>query len=118
MALRPNRPTPEGRELGQHLGRFCDQAFEKLRARDVTISERCRSCAFRAGSIPNGCPTTGMDALKAVFERVPFLCHETPEPHTICMGWVAMVLTSEGDGFEVAWPFSDEVRSCEVDERG
>lgn len=67
-----NRPTALGKEAGAHLARFCDQAEMKK----TTLHPRCKTCAFRAGSIPNGCESTVMDALKCSMEDTPFMCHE------------------------------------------
>lgn len=49
--------------------------------------ERCRSCAFTAGTVPNGCIQTQMDALKAIVERVPFLCHQADRKDRPCAGY-------------------------------
>lgn len=92
-----NRPTPEGQELGSHLARLFGD-----------VPGRCQSCAFRAGTIPNGCPTTVMDALKCLLEKVPFTCHEdkSDDPR-LCAGYAAML--DENPPVEVPWPFSYEV---------
>lgn len=107
----PNRPTEVGKALGANLARLCDAEEIKLRERLPDMAERCKSCAFRAGTIPNGCPETLMDAIKASIEWVPFLCHERLDvdrkPHEWCAGW--FILAGRGDQpGEVSWPFSDE----------
>ena len=80
--LRPNRTTPEGRELGRHMARLCDQELAGRR------DDRCRTCAFRAGDhLANGSPETLMSALKSTMERTPFWCHEHDRA---CAGWSAM----------------------------
>ncbi len=100
MALVRNRPSPEGRALGTELARFADIEVAKL-----GVDLRCGTCAFRAGTIPNGCLPTVGDALKCAMEQEPpFLCHERPGLH--CAGWAAMV--RDGQPVQMPYPFSDE----------
>ena len=80
-----NRPTPEGLELGSELVRLIEPVIKRI---FWDTDPRCSSCAFRAGTIPNGCPTTLMDALKCAMEGDPFYCHMGEKP--LCAGWVAM----------------------------
>lgn len=82
------RVTPEGRALGEQLVRLTEPAIEALVAQDEP-DERCKSCAFRLGTVPNGCVQTQADALKAVVEDVPFLCHQADKLHQLCHGWYA-----------------------------
>lgn len=115
-----NLPTPEGRELGANLARFADTAERKLRATmaarniDRPIPERCQSCAFRAGTTPNGCPSTVMDALKCLMEGDVFLCHASPQGDDgehigVCAGFQ---LLGGGEGRsgqpEMPWGYSDK----------
>lgn len=97
----PNLPTAEGRALGAEVARLADIAEAKMLARFPGQRRRCDDCAFRAGSIPNGCPSTLMDAIKAGIEREPFWCHagatETEEPIFVCAGWLAWALDTEDD---------------------
>lgn len=72
-----NRPTPEGIALGKELARLTDRAEAEVRARFPKAKERCGTCAFRLGTIPNGCVETVMDALKCALEYRTFDCHET-----------------------------------------
>ena len=106
-----NRPTPEGRLLGEQIARFADDAMSAKRAAAPAYPERCNSCAFRLGTVPNGCPTTLMDALKCVLEVEPFMCHEVlddgREPVKVCAGWAAM-LTPDREPVKVPWGFSTE----------
>ena len=93
-AMIPNRTTPEGRELGQMLGGFCDQ---ELAGKN---DSRCRTCAFRAGNhLANGSPETLMGALKCAMEGTPFWCHEHDRA---CAGWAAM-RTAKGAEIAVPW---------------
>lgn len=96
-AMVPNRPTEEGRELGAHLARFADDAVRSLKADGVDVPERCASCAFRQGSVPNGCAPTLMDALKCLLEGKTFFCHcgSADAPHA-CAGYAAIV-AADGD---------------------
>jgi hypothetical protein len=106
-----NRPTDEGRELGKHMARFCDEAEPKARLKVPELPPRCASCAFRAGPhLANGSPETQMDALKCWIEGVEFQCHEPHRKGELCFGWAMMMLAKEDDqGFgSVPWNFSDE----------
>lgn len=107
--LTRNRPTPEGQALGEQLARFADTADASIRAEDPAWPERCTTCAFRLGTIPNGCPTTVMDALKCVTEHIEFQCHERKPEHP-CMGWASLVKTSASAPVKAFWPFSDETQ--------
>jgi len=94
----PNVPTPEGRALGTQIARLCDQAEEQVRERFPRHHRRCGDCAFRAGTDPNGCVETVMDATKAVLEGIPFFCHKAMpdgEPKLLCAGWTILT-TGEG----------------------
>ena len=107
-ALDLARVTPAGEELGAHLVRLTVPVIARL----VTEGEpdmRCASCAFRLGTVPNGCPQTGMDAMKAVLEGVPFYCHlrHAPVP-TLCHGWYAGRVALRGTRTLCPWPFSKE----------
>jgi hypothetical protein len=95
----PNVPTPEGRLLGAELARLADIEEARLRERFPQQHHRCGDCAFRAGTDPNGCPETLMDAVKALAEAVPFYCHKkfTPEgkPALLCAGYALLVGAGE-----------------------
>jgi hypothetical protein len=74
--LVPNVPTPEGRALGVELARLTEQARPEFERLFPNVKPMCHDCAFRAGTGPNGCPETLMDALKCVIEVFPmFYCH-------------------------------------------
>lgn len=91
--VHPNVPCPEGIELGSHLARFCDQAEAKKTKEFGELPPRCVDCAYRAGTIPNGCLSTVADAMKCWLEREPFFCHHgvvDGEPTRLCRGWVAL----------------------------
>ena len=105
-----NRPTPEGRELGRHLARFCDEAEPKARLRFPELPPRCNSCAFKEGPhIANSSPQTQMDALKCSIEGKQFNCHEPAREGWPCMGWAIMMLAKDEPDFgNCSWRFSDE----------
>jgi hypothetical protein len=94
----PNRPSPEGAALGEQMARLCDVEKEKQAERFPDQLPRCDECAFRLGTLPNGCAETQMDALKCVLERVPFFCHkglkDGDEPKQLCRGWVILASNS------------------------
>lgn len=113
-----SRVSPEGRALGEQMARLTDKAAATLAA-EGEPDERCKSCAFRRGTVPNGCLQTQMDAMKAVIEGVPFLCHQHDRKGTPCHGWfaarVALKRADKARGVPFAakcqWEFSppDEV---------
>lgn len=82
------RVTKEGASLGQQLVRLTEPGLQIL-LNECEEDERCASCAFRLGTVPNGCPQTQMDALKAVMEQTPFACHMDPTHQKLCHGWYA-----------------------------
>jgi len=107
-----NRANAEGRELGFHLARFCDQAEPKARLKLPELPPRCSSCAFREGPhVASGSPTTTMDALKCVIEGVEFYCHEPTRDGSLCSGWSMMMLAKDEANFGTApWPSEGEGR--------
>ncbi|HWN46806.1 MAG TPA: hypothetical protein VNM71_05580 [Steroidobacteraceae bacterium] len=88
-----HRVTPEGRALGEQTARLADAECAVL-ALAGEPDERCKTCAFRAGTVPNGCLQTQADAFKAVSEDVPFMCHQHQDARgrydRICYGWFAV----------------------------
>lgn len=109
-----SRVSPEGRAMGAQLSRLADRSCAAL-AQQGEVDERCKSCAFRVDTVPNGCLQTQMDALKAVVENVPFLCHQNDRTGSVCHGWfaaeVAIVRAEQARGqrrpaITVPWDFS------------
>lgn len=90
----PNRPTPEGYQLGAVLATLADRGERILLAEDGEAPQRCASCAYKAGIFPNGCPETVFDALKCSAESIQFTCHhsrplENEKGYSdSCAGWV------------------------------
>lgn len=110
-----NRVSAEGMQMGENVVRLFEPAIAALAAQGEP-DERCPSCAFRAGTVPNGCVQTQMDALKCIVEGVPFLCHQHDRKGMPCHGWFAAQVAlreaekRKGVPFpttECPWPFSD-----------
>lgn len=83
-----SRVTPAGKALGAQMVRLTARTIADLAA-EGEADERCKSCAFRLGTVPNGCPQTQADALKCVVEGVPFNCHQADRAGQSCYGWFA-----------------------------
>ena len=86
-----SRVTPDGKALGEQMVRLTEPWIAHLAA-EGEPDERCKSCAFRAGTVPNGCLQTQADVLKAVVEKVPFLCHQHDRKGQACHGWFAAMV--------------------------
>jgi hypothetical protein len=93
VSLKPNMPTPDGIRAGQELVRLFFPPFA------VERFQRCTTCAFRLGTIPNGCLSTIIDALECVVKREHFYCHSFKDDQgqnsRLCAGWLQA--TSECD---------------------
>lgn len=75
--------------MGLLMVRLVSPALAEL-ALDGELDERCRSCAFRYGTVPNGDFQTQLDVLKAVYEGRRFACHmKEPVGTVTCHGWYA-----------------------------
>ncbi len=102
-----NRPCAQGRLLGRELARLADKAEAERVQQFPNTKVRCRTCAFRLGTVPNGCVTTLMDAVKCAMEQVPFMCHESPGNTEPCMGWVEFANVAQRDPMPTPWEFSE-----------
>ena len=105
-----NRVSPEGIKLGEQMARLCDQEVPKLISQgEWSEDERCASCAFRKGTVPNGCPQTQLDTIKCVLEHEAFMCHAVhPIGTKVCAGWFASVQAAKKHPKVVCpWPHSD-----------
>lgn len=94
----PNERDEAGIALGAELARLCDVEEEAQRKQFPYQLPRCDDCAFRKGTLPNGCSETLMDAIKCVVELNPFYCHkglDDGKPKHICRGWWLMIATKE-----------------------
>lgn len=84
-----DRVSPEGQIFGRWMARMDKIGRLALEGPDL----RCASCAFREGTVPNGCMQTQLDVLKAVCEGVPFHCH-APRDGRLCAGFVSARLVA------------------------
>lgn len=88
-----HRISAEGKAMGKDMARLADAECASLE-RQGEEDERCKSCAFRVGTVPNGCIQTQSDAIKAVVENVPFMCRmgmgASGRATKICHGWFAV----------------------------
>lgn len=88
-----HRVCEVGKRAGAFMAQLADAEIAAL-AREGDVDERCKSCAFRAGTVPNGCAQTQLDIQKAITEDVPFMCHcyrdKGGKPNRICYGWFAV----------------------------
>jgi hypothetical protein len=104
-----NRVCEKGKAIGNQMARLCDQEVGKLIAEgEYDKDQRCDSCAFRLGTIPNGCLQTQMDIMKCVLEHEPFFCHAVENPGTkVCQGWFASVQAAKKSPKVICpWPYS------------
>ena len=100
-----SRVTPEGRTVGFQTARLTEPAVADL-VDQGEPDERCKTCAGRYGTVPNGCLQTQGDFIKAVIEDVPFLCHQADRKGAICHAWYAARHASGGKTGTVPWEFS------------
>lgn len=89
--------------LGKTMAKFADAGFRLLAPIGVQDT-RCSSCAFRLGTVPNGCIQTQLDTLKAITEGGQFLCH-APQDGRLCAGYVAC------RAFAARYPLPPEFRA-------
>ncbi len=86
-----SRVSPRGRAMGAFWAAKVEPVIQHLAAQGEP-DERCKSCAFRPGTVPNGCAQTMLDVTKAVLEQRPFACHVHRHPdgsRKLCAGWLA-----------------------------
>ncbi len=104
-----SRCSPEGAIAGKALVRLTDPAIAELVA-EGEADDRCPTCAFREGTVPNMCLQTQADAIKAVIEDVLFTCHhKKPIGSHVCHGWFAAryaLRNNPGGAKKVPWEFS------------
>lgn len=105
------RVTPLGKELGENLARLVQHGIDVL-AVDGEPDVRCKTCAFRAGTIANGCIQTLADAVKCVMQGDrDFMCHQDTSLKTLCHGYVAWRLICNGTHTTVPWDYSPDEES-------
>jgi hypothetical protein len=83
------QPSEHGRILGTQLAWVADV----MAAQRVDVPDRCKTCAFRAGTIPSRMAGTLAQALNCVagLDPSPFMCHHSlrgGEPTQLCAGYV------------------------------
>lgn len=103
------RVTPLGRALGAQIARLIQPSIDEL-ITEGEPDERCKTCAFRAGTVPNGCELTLADALKCSMEgsRV-FVCHQDSKHQKPCHGWFAWrFMSADRPDFKVPWDYSPD----------
>lgn len=81
--------SEHGKVLGAEFAAVADAAA----AAHPEIPERCKTCAFRAGTVPNGHATTLADAMHCIIgtECGPFWCHQSlvdDKPTEVCRGYL------------------------------
>lgn len=86
--MAPQTPSDHGRILGSALADVAD----KLAPLHPNVPERCKTCAFRHGTIPNAMAGTLMEALNCTLgiDPNPFGCHHTlkdGKPTSLCAGY-------------------------------
>lgn len=114
MATR-NKPCDVGRAVGAELARLTGDA--------TAGAPMCASCAFKPGTVPNGCITSVADAMKCVFEGERFWCHhdkKNGDPTRVCAGWKASVIDflAKGGSFsELSWPYTTDKEAMAEFER-
>ncbi|WP_155293297.1 hypothetical protein [Comamonas testosteroni] len=118
-----HRVSPEGRAIGAQLVGLVEPVIKHLEAHGDS-DERCKSCAFRAGTVPNGCLQTMMDAVKAMSEQKPFYCHVeryADGSNKLCAGWLATQWgAADHEPVACSWEFSppDEPEPAAPDKQG
>jgi hypothetical protein len=106
------RIDPMGVELQAHTLRlFVQPGLDQLAA-DGEPDTRCSTCAFRAGTVPGGCMQTQADALKAIMEDVPFMCHAhevNGRFDRLCHGWFAARVHMGDKTIPAPWPWVEDL---------
>lgn len=104
-----SRVSPEGKAMGEFMARVTAPIIASL-AQEGEPGECCKTCAFRLGTVPNGCVQTQLDALKCVMEGIPFFCHqrENGKITNVCHGWFAARQAPgvKGKCIPMAWDLS------------
>lgn len=107
------RVTPEGKAIGEQVARLTETMVNELEQKGIS-DQRCKTCAFRQGTVPNGCIQTQADALKCVMEGNLFICHQNLKNPTPCFGYMAaraaIIKANDGNDVreEMPWKYSHE----------
>jgi hypothetical protein len=101
--LDQSRVSPEGREVGNMLA---DLAEHSIKSAIGLVDKRCSTCAFRRGTVPNGCITAMSDAMKCLIQKHDFKCHHNKSKQ--CAGFAAAMLQRKNiPAAIVPWDFSE-----------
>jgi hypothetical protein len=98
-----SRVSPAGREAGLVLAALAEHSIKK----HIGLTDkRCKTCALRAGTVPNGCYQTIADVVKCLVEKRDFNCHYDTTRQ--CEGFKAAMLERKNLPAGVTpWKFSD-----------
>ncbi len=77
--MKRNVPCELGEQFGKELARLSNAGIHGA-------DDRCGTCAFRLGTVPNKCLQTVATALECVIAEEEFTCHES---HNTCRGWIS-----------------------------
>lgn len=70
------RVSEEGKAIGRRMSQMADDGVLILELEGESTDKRCATCAFRIGTVPNGCILTQADVLKAFSQGDKlFTCH-------------------------------------------
>lgn len=87
-------PSAHGAALGAALSRIEQAGRAVAEANGIAIPPKCRSCAFRLGSLPNQCAETTVEAMWAACGTQGFACHHgldaDGQPTLDCAGLAAV----------------------------
>lgn len=106
-----SRVTLEGKKIGKETARMANFMVKQLEAKGIE-DQRCKTCAFREGTVPNGCLQTQADVMKCVIEGNIFLCHQNLKTPAPCFGYLAarssIIQANGGQDFraKVPWDYS------------
>lgn len=106
------RIDPAGIEIQSNTMRLFVQPGLDMLAAQGEADERCGTCAFRPGTVPGSCIQTQADALKAIMEDVPFMCHAHEKDgqfDRICHGWFAARVRMGDVKIQAFWPWVAEL---------
>lgn len=105
MTLVRTTSSVEGRALGKEHARLYELELSK---RPMELDDRCATCAFRPGTLPNGAATTQLDVLKCLMEHVDFNCHHKGRTDSLCHGYKILKPPASHTPVVMPWAFSYE----------
>ena len=116
------KPSEHGAALGRALAHLADSEVKDR----PSIPERCTTCAFREGTVPNRMAGTLRQALDCVvnpeFEGAFWCHHGVPAgatPTEVCRGFVLACLASKGEFSRLLRTASIELKQiADLEEQG